>query len=144
MPILDFIDTPRYWFLINVIHAFLLGPVLLYTGWTLLKDSTLNSTIKDLLPFVGAVIIAYHSIRAYQKYTEYQERFGQVSLQEMFAEYGFQVNLAHLLFIGPLIAWVGFKLSNGRSVTQLEKLLLVILGGAGTVYHTLSAYRKWF
>lgn len=141
MGVLDFIDTPQYWFLINVVHAVLLGPMLLYTGWNLFQDTSLPSALKESLPYIGALVIAYHSIRTYQTYTEASGH--GVGFSEMLGDYGFQVNLAHLLFIGPLIGWVGYKLSNGRAVTQLEKLLLIILGGAGTVYHSLRAYRKW-
>lgn len=135
---LDLIDTPQYWAAINVLHSIILGPMLLWTGWKLLKGQSLPSTYKNLLSIIGTIVVAYHSIRAYQKYKDRNE---QLSMTEMLSEYDLQVNLAHLLFIGPLIAWVGYKLSNGRAVTQLEQILLMVLGGAGTVYHSLKVYK---
>lgn len=135
-------DNPQYFAAINIAHTLILGPLLLYTGWTLLKNNTLNETVKDLLPYIGAIIIAYHSIRVYNKVSELKEQ--DTAYGDMLKEYPIQVNLAHLLFIGPLVAWVGYKLSNGRAVTQLEKLLLVILGAAGTVFHGLKTYGNLF
>lgn len=142
MEFLNIVDTEKYWFYVNILHSLILGPMLAYTGWNLLGNEKLNPTLQSLLPYIGAIVIGYHSIRAYQKY---QRMSGEgASVQDMVGYYPFQVNLAHLLFIGPLIAWVGYKLSNGRVPTQLEKLLLLILGSAGTVYHAISAYRKYY
>lgn len=127
----------NYWLIINIAHALILGPGLAYTGWSLLSHDNVNPLVKGMLPYIGALIIGYHSIRAYQKINKEDG-----SYSDMLGRYSLQVNLAHLLFIGPLIAWVGYKLSHNRDVTQLEKLLLCVLGAAGTVYHSLSAYKK--
>ena len=119
---------------IHMFHALFAGPLLAYTGYQLNAGKTLDATHKLALLVVGILATCYHSMKSYQKWQ------AGASWKD---DYHFQVNLAHALFIGPLVAWVGYKLQNGRRATQLEKNILLFLGLVAIAYHAYSFYKLY-
>lgn len=119
---------------INLLHSFVVGPLLTYTGYKLNTQKPISNIEKTILLITGIVVIGYHGYRALNKQQE-----GASITQD----YNFQVNLLHLFFIGPLVAWTGYKLTKGKKVTDLEKTTLLFLGISALVYHGYRAFQKF-
>ena len=88
--------VPNYWKLINLAHFALLGPLLAWTGWCLLKPGmSVPSWQRTVLLLTGLAAIAFHSFKAYKRM-----QYGA----KLSTSYGLQINLTHALFIAPLMA----------------------------------------
>ncbi len=95
---------------INLLHSFIVGPVLLYTGYKLNTNQLLSNIEKLVLLVMGCVTVLYHG---------YKSVTAQQAGESIFQNYDYQINMLHFLFIGPLIGWCGYKLYAGRNVTDL-------------------------
>lgn len=130
---MNFLQTD-YSHQINIFHSLLAGPLLAWTGYKLNTEKSLSSLEKSLLLITGVSVIGFHGYKAIQK-----QRDGESIIQN----YSFQVNLLHLFFIGPLVAWTGYKLTKSKRVTDLEKTTLLFLGIAALVYHGFQSVNKF-
>jgi len=118
---------------VNLLHSLYVGPLLMYTGFKLNNNEIPVNISKWALLITGIIVIFYHGLQAYRKQSD------GASITE---NYGFQVNLLHFFFIGPLVAWTGWKLHQNKTVTDLEKITLLLLGVAAFGYHSYNAYKK--
>ena len=130
---MNFLPT-EYSHQINMLHSFLIGPLLAYTGYKLNTGKPLKNIEKLILLVAGLTVIGYHGFKAIRK----QQQGIKIT-----QDYGFQVNLVHLFFIGPLVGWTGYKLTKGKKVTDLEKTTLLFLGVAALVYHIYQTVKKY-
>lgn len=119
---------------INLLHSLFVGPLLVWTGYKLNASKSLNTFEKLLLLITGVSVLAFHGMKAVQKQS------AGLSITE---DYSFQINALHLFFIGPLVAWTGWKLYKGKRVTDLEKSTLFFLGIAALIYHGYQSYQKY-
>lgn len=117
---------------VNLFHSLFVGPLLVWTGYKLSNTMELHTLEKIVLLLTGIAVIVYHGYQAWQK-----------QHSSVTQDYGFQVNLAHLFFIGPLIAWTGWKSYKGKTVTDLEKTTLLFLGIAALLYHVYNFFQKY-
>ena len=119
---------------INLLHSLFVGPLLMWTGYKLNTGTSLSNIEKLIMLVTGLAVLVYHGIKAFKKQ--------QANLNIM-KNYGFQVNILHLFFIGPLVAWSGWKLYRGKRVTDLEKTTLLFLGVVAFVYHIYQTLQKY-
>ena len=119
---------------INLLHSVVIGPLLVWTGYKLNTGKDISGFEKLALLISGLAVIGYHGLQAYKKQSE------GLSVTQ---DYGFQINLSHLFFIGPLIAWTGWKLHKNKNVTDLEKTTLLFLGVAALLYHGYKTMQKY-
>ena len=119
---------------INLLHSVLIGPLLAWTGYKL-NTGKLLGNIEILALFVAGIsVMGYHGIQSYNK---------QSNGLSVTQDYGFKINLMHLFFIGPLLAWTGWKLYKNKNVTDLEKTTLLFLGVASLLYHGYKTIQKY-
>lgn len=101
--------------LINFFHIFFVVPLFLFVAFS--RDDT-PSQIYTFLLYLGIFIIAFHAYKAVKRY--------------MAGSPHLWVSIFHVLIIGPLVTWIGFKAKNtGRPV--YEMLALAAFGALG--YH---------
>jgi hypothetical protein len=105
---------------INLFHIAIIAPLFLYVG--LYRDQ-IHEYVFYALGLVGAVVLAYHSYRAYGKLMAGQSAW---------------VNWIHILFVAPLLLLLGY-LKKDANRRYFEMLL--ILGFAALGYHGLYAIR---
>lgn len=106
---------------LNVFHAFVIGPGMIYTG--LAPDSVPDGVYTALL-VTGAVILVYHAYKAFLKLRDNQSAW---------------VNWIHIFLVAPLLMIVGY-LKKDANRRYFEMLLL--LGFAATGYHALYLIRE--
>lgn len=105
---------------INLLHALLLGPALIYVG---LMPDAVNEKIYTAMLVGGIVIMAYHAWRAYNKLKEDQSAW---------------VNWIHIFLVAPLFIIIGY-LKKDASRRYFEMLLM--MGIAATGYHGIYLIR---
>ena len=119
---------------INLLHSLVAGPLLAWTGYRLSVDKSVSSIEKMVLLVAGIGIILFHGYKAMQH---------QKDGDSILVNYGYQVNALHFFFIGPLVAWIGYKLTNGKNVTDLEKSTMLFLGVAAMIYHGYKVAKSY-
>jgi hypothetical protein len=106
---------------LNVFHAFLVGPAMIYTG--LAPESVPDSVYTSFL-VAGAVIVVYHAYKAYTKLLDNKSAW---------------INWIHIFLVAPLLMIIGY-LKKDANRRYFEMLLL--LGFAATGYHALYLIRE--
>ena len=119
---------------INLLHSLVIGPFLVWVGYKLSSNQTVSNIEKMALLVSGLGVILYHGYKI-MKHLQ--------SGHSILSNYWYQVNALHFLFIGPLLAWAGYKLQNGKRVTDLEQTTMLFLGVAAVVYHGYKAYQSF-
>ena len=104
----------------NIFHAFGVGPLFIYIG---IYRETLPDSIFKLLFVLGAIILCYHSYRAFLKLKENKSAW---------------VNWIHIFLVAPLLFIVGY-LKKDANRRYFEMLLL--LGFSAIGYHSLYLIR---
>lgn len=130
----NYANYANYGSQINLLHSLFVGPLLVWTGYKLNTGTSLRNIEKIILLITGVSVLGYHGLKAFKKQQE------GASVTE---DYGFQVNMLHLFFIGPLVTWTAWKLYKGKRVTDLEKTTLLFLGAAALMYHFYGAYKTF-
>ena len=105
----------------NIFHVAVVAPLLIFVG--LYRDKTPDWTF-NLLGLLGAIILLYHSYRAYEKLKDGQSAW---------------VNWIHILLVAPLLLILGY-LKKDANRRYFEMLLL--LGFAALGYHGLYLIRE--
>ena len=100
--------------LVHLFHVLLVGGLFLYVG---IQKTTIPTSWFPALFGLGAVIILYHTFKAYIY---------------MMQNRGYWVNLIHILLVGPLLLYIGY---NGVKTARLYFELLLMLGFAAIGYH---------
>lgn len=119
---------------LNLFHALFVAPLILLVSYKLNANKEVGSIEKMLFMILGLAVISYHGWKAINR---------QLNGESIANSYGFQINVMHALFIGPVIGWCGYKLYNGKMPTDLEKTVLLMLGIIALVYHSLQVYKKY-
>ncbi len=100
--------------LLNIFHVFIVGTLLLYVG---INRDKIYSGLFSVLFYLGIGIILYHSFRA---------------LNFLKQNKSFWVNLIHILFIGPLLIYIGYY---GVNASRKFFEILLMVGFAVIGYH---------
>ena len=108
--------------LIYLIHILVSSPLFIYLGHYNTWD---NKYLSKILIVLGLIIILYHSYLLAIKYQN--------------IEYVSRVNLFHILVIGPILLFVGYK---GQIEYPLNQILL-ILGYGSLVNFLLMLLKKY-
>lgn len=131
---MNFLSGMDYGKQINLLHSLAIGPLLVWTGYKLSSDKSLSNIEKMALLLAGLGVIMYHGYKI-MKHLQAGD--------SVMSNYGYQVNALHFLFIGPLIAWAGYKLQYGKRVTDLEQTTMLFLGVAAVAYHGYKTYKAF-
>lgn len=123
-----------YGYKINLLHTLVVAPFLLWIGYKLNSGKTLVYKEKVILMMLGVSVLLFHGYQTIQKQGE----------TDILKDKFFQGNLVHLFFIGPVVAWSGYKLIKGKRVTDLEKTTLLLLGATALLYHGYNTITKTF
>jgi len=109
-------------FILAILPILLISPLLLFVGF---QRASTPTWLYHALLVIGAVIILYHgyklSIRLYDH-----------------SGYAW-VNIIHILFIAPLLLYIGY---HKRETPRAAYELLLMLGFASIGYHTFSLVRQ--
>lgn len=100
--------------LVHLFHILLVGSLFLYVG---IIRSKIPKILFPLLFVLGVIIIVYHIYKTH----------GYIK-----AGINPWVNLIHILFIGPLLLYIG---SHGENTQRLYFELLLMFGFASIGYH---------
>jgi len=101
-------------FLVHLFHILVVGSLFLYVGIT---KSNIPSLMYSVLTILGIVIILYHIFKVYKK------------LQLGFNPW---VNYIHILFVGPLLLYIGL---NREKTPRPYFEIVLMLGFAAIGYH---------
>ncbi len=96
---------------ISLFHIFAVGTLFLYLG---INKTNVPNIMYHFLLILGPIIIAYH---IYKMYT-----YGKLNW----------VNLMHILLIGPLLLYIGYKKQNTE---RMFYEIVLLLGFATIGYH---------
>ena len=100
---------------INLVHILVAGPLFIYLGGAqTFFNTTIPNMFKNFLVLLGLVLFVYHGMNAYKMPAR-------------------TISWLHVLFVAPLLVWVGLTNTMPYAVNQL----LVILGAGLIVYHSL-------
>jgi hypothetical protein len=108
--------------IINVLHILIIVPFFLYIGIT---KTDLPEKLFTVLMGIGGVITLYH---AYKLVVRMQQKSG-------FA----WVNAVHVLFVGPLLFYIGYR-GKDTPRSAFEILLLFAFAAGGYHLYELAAY----
>lgn len=100
--------------LLQLFHIFFVGSLFLYVG---INKTNISEFLFNILLFLGIIIIFYHLYKVY-----YNINIGK----------SFWINIIHILVIGPLLFYIGYK---GKNTERLYFELLLMLGFASIGYH---------
>jgi hypothetical protein len=125
-------DNVNYTNQVNILHSYIIGPVLIWTSYKMYNSASLNDLEKLLLLITGVIVVLYNGWRSVNE---------QLSGSSITLDSEFQMDLLHFLFIGPVIAWTGYKLYTNRMPTDLEKTTLLILGIISLSYVAYNKYK---
>lgn len=103
-------------------HIFLVAPLFFAVAY--MRAGT-PEWLYWILLVLGLVILVYHAYRGYIKY--------------MFKSNSVWVNLIHLLFVAPLLIYIGYR---QKETLRFAYELLFMGGFASLGYHTLSLIRS--
>lgn len=101
--------------LLSLFHIFAVVPFFLYIA---LSRANTTHTVYKIAFVVGIVITLYHAYKSFLKY-----RAGSQSLW---------VNLLHVLFVGPLLTYIGYM---EQQTPRAAYELLAIAGFGAAGYH---------
>ena len=93
-------------FLIHVLHILFVGPLFLYVG---IYGSAIVPLMYPFLLILGIFIIAYHSFLAYQGFKKGTSIW---------------VNLFHMIIVGPLLVYIGYK--NKKTPYSAYQFMLML------------------
>lgn len=96
-----------------MLHIFVFGTLFLYVG---IVQKNMPPFMYPILLGLGIILILYHSYKGYLKLTVQKNPW---------------VNLIHILLVGPILIYIGYKRVTPRYVYEL----LLMLGFAAIGYH---------
>jgi hypothetical protein len=103
---------------IHLAHIFVIGGLFLYVGLT---RNAIPSWMYPILLGTGVVIWLYHIYKAWVKYA---------------ADKNPWVNLIHILFVAPVLVYIGY---NRNETPRYIYEILLMLGFATIGYHAVYA-----
>ena len=109
--------------IIHLFHIFFVGPLFLYVG---IKATNIPKVMFPILLGLGVFIIIYHSYLAFKK---------------IMAGTSAWVNYFHVLIVGPLLAYIGYK---GLDTSRKYFEMLLMLGMASIGYHGYYLYKQFY
>lgn len=108
-------------FFVHIFHIIVVGGLFLYVG------ITRESNPKHMYPFLlglGIFIIFYHLFKVYNYLNQGKTTW---------------VNIIHILFIGPLLVYIGY---NRENISRKYYELLLMFGFASIGYHGYYAVKS--
>jgi len=109
-------------FILALLHVLLISPPLLFVGF---QRASTPTWLYHALFVIGAVIILYH---------------GYKLAIRLYNHSGYAwVNIIHILFIAPLLLYIGY---HKRETPRAAYELLLMLGFASIGYHSFSLIRQ--
>lgn len=106
---------------IHLFHILFVGSLFLYVG---IQKTKINNLFYPFLLVLGAIIIPYHIYKAYNYFKK--------GINPWF-------NIIHILLVGPLLVWIGYKKEN---TPRYAFELLLMLGFACIGYHGYYMYKE--
>lgn len=107
---------------IALFHIFLVAPLFFVVAY--MRGNT-PEWLYWIMLILGLVVLVYHAYKGYIKY--------------MFKSNSVWVNLIHVLFVAPLLIYIGYR----QKETLRFAYELLFMGGFAVVgYHTLSLVRS--
>jgi Na+-transporting methylmalonyl-CoA/oxaloacetate decarboxylase beta subunit len=103
--------------LINIFHILFVGSFFLYLG---IKRTNLPDIIYPILIFFGIILILHHAYKAYKTK-------------------GNIINLIHVIFIGPLLIYIGIQ-KKKTPIICFDILILLAFASIG--YHSYKLLQK--
>ena len=100
--------------IVHLFHILIIGTFFLYVG---IRKDKIPPFLFPVMLALGAIVIVYHLYKIYLKARKRE---------------GYWVNLIHVLFVGPLLIYIG--LYNKKTSRKYYELLLM-LGFAAIGYH---------
>ena len=109
--------------LINLFHILLIAPFLIWIG---ISRGVFPEQVFTGLMALGIIVVLYQGYKAYMRYTSGSSYIW--------------VNLIHVLWIGPLLVYIGYKKKDTPRAAY-ELLLLTAFGALGYhMYELASQY----
>lgn len=108
--------------IINLFHIILVAPFLIWIG---VSRANTDINVYTFLLVLGIIVILYQGYKAYTKY--------------MSNSSSIWVNLIHMLWIGPLLVYIGYKKKDTER-SAYELLLLTAFGALGYHLYELAVY----
>jgi hypothetical protein len=102
--------------LLSLFHIFAVVPLFLYVA---ISRANIPTALYGFLLALGAFITLYHGYKAFTRFVS-----GSAYLW---------VNLIHMLFVGPLLIYIGYR---EKDTPRYAYELLALLGFAALGYHT--------
>ena len=106
--------------IVHLFHILFVGTLFLYVG---IKKTHIPSIMFPFLKYLGIFVILYHSYKSFIRLSHKQNIL---------------INLFHVLFVGPLLVYIGSQGNNTQ--TQYFQLLLF----AGIVAISIHGYMLLF
>jgi len=100
--------------IVHLFHIIIVGALFLYVG---MHRDMLDPTWFKVLFYLGLFIVVYHLFKVYGYWV---------------ASRGFWVNIIHILFVGPLLVYIGYY---GKDTSRKYFELILMLGFASIGYH---------
>ena len=100
---------------LSIFHVAIVAPFFIYVG---IQRASSPEWLFRLIFAIGVVVILFHSFRAYGKW-----RAGSSSLW---------VNIIHVVYVGPLMLWIG---SQQKETPRAAFEMLLLLAFATGGYH---------
>lgn len=101
--------------LLSLFHIFAVVPLFLYVA---IQRGNIPTALYGFLLVLGAIITVYHGYKAFNKFM-----VGSSSLW---------VNMIHVLYIGPLMMYIGYR---EKDTPRYAYELLALVGFAALGYH---------
>jgi hypothetical protein len=99
---------------INLLHTLLIAPIFIYVG---MNRDQVHEYVFYALGLIGAIVLAYHSYKAYTKLISGQSAW---------------INWIHIVLVAPLLLLLGY-LKKDANRRYFE--MLMMLGFAALGYH---------
>lgn len=100
--------------IVHLFHIIVVGALFIYVGT---KRDSLHETWFPILFYLGLFIIGYHLFKAYGYWVQNKSIW---------------VNVIHILFIGPILAYIGYY---GKDTSRKYFEFLLMAGFASIGYH---------
>jgi len=108
--------------LVNILHILIIVPFFLYVG---IIKTDIHESVFTLLMVLGLLITLYHG---YKLMIRLQLKSGLA-----------WINAIHVLFVGPLLFYIGYK-NKDTPRSAFELLLLIAFAAGGYHLYELASY----
>lgn len=108
--------------IVNILHILIIAPFFIFVS---IAKTDLPPQLFTLLMGLGGLIVVYHG---YKLLVRMQQKSGLA-----------WINAIHVLFVGPLLFYIGYK-GKDTPRSAFELLLLLAFGAGGYHLYEMAAY----